>query len=233
METFTYFIKKRIQETDNIFIWHLVPKDGNIFNFKPGQFVMICSSADNITNKRAYSIASSPTNQEYLEFGIKIHGKFTNKIKNLEQGTEVGLQGPFGEFTYDASTHHDAVMFAGGIGITPLISMIRYVSQEAPDNKILLYYCNQTQDDIAYKNTLDDIATNNQNIKIKYSIDKCQNKYWPGDVGLINDSKVKAVIDNFADKHYFLCGPMPFMKAVEDILKKNKVDIKRIKKEVF
>jgi 3-phenylpropionate/trans-cinnamate dioxygenase ferredoxin reductase subunit len=152
----------------------LVPQNGDVFDYKPGQFSMIhLFGDDGVTTwqKKAYSMASDPSNREYLEFGIKIHGDFTRKLATLKEKDVVGIEGPYGIFTYSAQTHTDVVMFAGGIGITPFISMIRCAIEQKLGNKIFLYYFNQTENDISFKEILDDEALKNANLTVVYSVD--------------------------------------------------------------
>jgi ferredoxin-NADP reductase len=229
-----YQIQAKTRETRDVFIWRLAPRE-KIFAFQPGQFAMIhLLGKDGIqVGSKPYSIASSPLNKEHLEFGIKVQGEFTKAMAKLNPGGTLGISGPYGTFTYDPDVHQDAVMFAGGIGITPLASMIRFASFVAPANRIFLYYCNQTEQDIAYKNILDELAEKNSNFKIIYSVDKCLTNQWIGETGLINEEKIKKQIADFQGKHFFLCGPPAFMDVVESALTANQVPNGNIKKEVF
>jgi len=230
-----YQIQAKIKETKDVFIWRLSPQENQIFAYKPGQFAMIHLLKKDGTSyqSKPYSIASSPGNKEYLEFGIKVQGGFTKTMAKLNPGNTLGITGPYGTFTYDPNIHQDVVMFAGGIGITPLISMIRFGTIAKPNNKIFLYYCNQTERDIAYKNILDKLAQKNPNLKIIYSVDKCLSDNWAGEIKLINKEKIKKQVANFQDKHFFLCGPQAFMGAVESALIANQAPNGNIKKEVF
>lgn len=227
-QTQQYKITAKIKDARDVFIWQVAPMQGNIFDFQPGQFAMIHLFDDTgVTSlKKPYSIASSPLNKKYLEFGIKIQGEFTQKMnKALKINDAIGIEGPYGIFTFNPKIHQNIVMFAGGIGITPFISMFRFAAESAVPVKILLYYCNQTENDIAYKNSLDKLALQNPNFQIIYSVD--------AKIGLISEDTVKKCITDYQDKYVFLCGPIPFMKAVESILQSCKVPNDRIKKEVF
>lgn len=223
-----YRLRTIIPETHNTFVWQLVPIAGEIFNYEPGQFAMI-----HHTTKKPYSIASSPANRDYLEFGIKLQGGFTRELNKLTAGAEIGIEGPYGVFVYQPQVHRQSVMFAGGIGITPIVSMIRTATDTAPDNQITLYYCNQTEDDIAYKKTLDELAAKNPNLNLIYSVDKSLRPGWTGEVGFVTANKVHAHLPDLTDRYFFMCGPLAFMKAVEGILLAAGVAGKMIKKEVF
>lgn len=223
-----YRLRQIIPETNNTFVWQLVPITGEIFNYEPGQFALIQHRT-----KKPYSIASSPANRDYLEFGIKLQGGFTRELNKLTVGAEIGIEGPYGVFIYQPEVHRQSVMFAGGIGITPMISMIRAATDTALDNKITLYYCNQTEDDIAYKKTLDELAVKNPNLRLIYSVDKSLRPGWTGEVGFVTADKIGQHLPDLTDRYFFMCGPLPFMKAVEGILLEKGVPGEMIKKEVF
>ena len=231
-----YILNRIIQDTSATFCLQLVPQRGDVFEYKPGQFSMVhLFKDDGVTTwqKKAYSMSSEPLNREYLEFGIKIHGDFTQKMATLKEKDVVGVEGPYGIFTYDADRHTDVVMFAGGIGITPFISMIRFATEQKLQNKILLYYFNQTEGDISFKAILDDAVLKNSNLTVVYSVDNALNRTWSGEVGLITEDRVLSRVRNFSNRYFFMCGPMPFMKAAALILQANDVSQSYIKKEVF
>ena len=229
----TYTIQKRIQETRNTFLWHAAPKEGEIFDFLPGQFTMICAPHENPPQKKAYSIASSPTNKAYLEFGIKTHGDFTQQLSLIKENDDIIIEGPYGHFMYDKNSHKKAAFFAGGIGITPFMSMIRFAATDAKENHIHLFYCNQTEHDIAYKAELDDLAAANKNFTVTYSVDTAVTPAWKGDVGLITENLILTQYPNFEETIFFMCGPVPFMEAVKHILINHHVPRESIKREVF
>lgn len=231
-----YSIRRIIQETNTTFLWQVVPQQGAIFEYKPGQFSMIhLFEDDGVTTwqKKAYSMSSDPPNRAYLEFGIKIHGDFTQKMAAMKEGEVLGVEGPYGVFTFDPQIHTDVVMFAGGIGITPFIGMIRFATEQKLKNRILLYYFNQTEQDISFKGVLDDLFSKNPQLTVVYSVDNPLTREWRGEAGLVNEEKVVNRVQDFSNKYFFMCGPMPFMKAVELILQAHGVSRALIKKEVF
>src|SRR3989338_2891729 len=114
-----WYIQKKIQDTSDVYIWQVIPKNGDIFDYKPGQFAMIhiLNSDGTVFQKKPYSMSSSPLQKNSLEFGFKIHGNFTQKLASLTEGDKIGLSGPYGVFTYDKDIHKHLVIFSGGIGI--------------------------------------------------------------------------------------------------------------------
>jgi len=232
-KTLNCCLTKKIQETKNTFIWQLTPLNGGVFNFKPGQFVMIKLNKQGKVWKKPYSIASAPQQKKYFEFGIKVCGKFTNALNKIKIKEIIKIQGPYGKFIYDIKKDINSVMFAGGIGVTPFISACESIVKTKTKNKILLYYCNQNHTTIAYQKKLNKLSKKNKKIKIVYSIDQNNCLNWQGETGFINEQKIKKYINNLQSKKYFLCGPPGFIKLVENILLKNKVPPSKIKKEAY
>lgn len=230
-----YRIQKITRETHNTITWEIVPEEGTVPDYEPGQFAMIhlFNPDGTVWKKKAYSMSSSPREKRFLEFGIKIHGEFTQKMATLEAGETVGVQAPFGNFIYKPAIHTDLVIFAGGIGITPFMAMTRFAGEEAPENRITMFYCNQTERDIAYKKSLDDLSQKNPNIRIVYSVDRLSAETTAYEIGFINEERIKKYAPNFSGTYFFMCGPIPFMKSVREILHKNRVGDERIKQEVF
>lgn len=234
-----YRIVNVSHETHNTFSWQLTPWSGEIFDFTPGQFVMLHLLNPDGTSqaKKPYSIASSPLNKKYLELAIKVQGNFSGQLATLRTEDLVGVEGPFGAFTYQPQKHKQVVMLAGGIGITPFISMIRYLSDAAlEDNKIWLYYCNQTEAEIAYRRELEELGRQNPNLTVTFSVDRCLIEGcpgWYGEVGFIDSSKIEEHIGDYKDKYFFLCGPPAFIQIAEGIIKNHNVPSEMIKKEGF
>ncbi|MBI4360056.1 MAG: hypothetical protein HY564_03105, partial [Candidatus Jacksonbacteria bacterium] len=188
-----YKIQKITRETHNVILWEVVPEQGETPYYKPGQFAMIhlMNPDGSVWKKKPYSMSSSPTEKKFLEFGIKIHGDFTQKMETLEVGERILIQAPFGFFVYEPDIHKDVVFFAGGIGATPFLAMIRFFSQSAPQNKITMFYCNQTELDVSYKTVIDGLAAQNKNFSVIYSLDKRVTDGWTGEVGFISEELIK------------------------------------------
>lgn len=231
-----YEIAKITHETHDTFTWTVTPKDtGEVFTYKPGQFAMIHLYNEDRSDfgKKPYSFSSSPHHTTSLEFGIKVHGDFTQKMATLKEGDTVGIEGPYGVFIYHPEKYKKSVLFAGGIGVTPFISMIRFATAKNPENHITLFYNNRTEKDIAYKAALDELGEQNKNLTIVYSVDKQTTSEWDHETGFIDEVKIRKHVADFTVPYFLMCGPMPFMRTVEEILLKNNVAHENIKREVF
>src|ERR1019366_1337257 len=115
--------------------------------FQPGQYAAISYEINGRkAATRCFSIVSSPTEQDILQFGIRIRGHYTTALTGIKQGDKVSVAGPFGGFVFDVSSDKQSIFMAGGIGITPFIRIMRYNAKLNSDNNITLLYSCATQD---------------------------------------------------------------------------------------
>lgn len=206
--------------------------------FQPGQYIAIDYQKKNKKSvARCFSIVSSPTEQDILQVSMRVRGRFTSKISNLSEGTLVNVRGPFGGFIYNINKYKDSVFIAGGIGITPFMSMLRYTSKLNSDNKITLVYSVQTQDDIPFKSELIELEKKSSNIKIVYvighgPIDQLSNLNAVS--GFVSESLLDKLSGQKKDLiKYFICGPPVFMKLMVKNLNNIKVNGSQILTEAF
>lgn len=201
--------------------------------FQPGQWVyMHLLNPDGSTWARAaYSIANAPcTGTATIELGIKLEGDYTKRAMSLKEGDEVLLQGPWGVFTPKADRPHMA-LFAGGIGVTPLLCMARQMCATNAENDMTFFYSFRVPEGAAYLEELRALASGNPRLKF---IPLCTgaDAAWEGERGRLNASVLQRELPNGADD-YLLCGSDGFMEGVRDLLIARGVDPKRIRKESF
>ena len=226
-------VKEKIYQTSDIVTLKLVPIDKFDFDFKPGQFVNLYIQKENQPMlARPYSIASSPSNKEYLELTIRIveGGRFTPRVAELKVGDEVKIGGPFGKFFFlDEKKMKKLVLIGGGCGITPFISMIRYVVDKKLDIKITYFYSARTMNSILYKDELEKYAKENSNIKVVFTCTRETSDAWKGERGRINIDMIKKYADlNDKENYFMLCGPPAMVSDLVAALKNSGVKEDRI-----
>ncbi len=226
------YIVIKSKYSNNVVILELQPKIGSVFSFISGQYTML--SIENINNtkqSRPFSISSSPTNKKLIQLAIKVHGDFTQKVSKLKIGDMVTLSKPNGFFTFDEK-NKNIVFLAGGIGITPFMSAIKYVSEKNLNNKITLIYSNKTKKDIVFLNDLEEISKNHTHIQIIFTLtDDNSEKY---ENGYIDIKMIKKYTHVSNDVLFSLCGPVPFMESIkhqllETGIKNDNIDMERFK----
>lgn len=194
-------------------------------DFTPGQATEISINKDGWQNeKRPFTFTSLP-NDDYLQFTIKTYPSnkgVTNELLQLKKNDELILHDVFGAIAYK----NEGVFIAGGAGVTPFISIFRYLrsKNEIGNNKLI--FANKTKDDIILKHEFESILGKNF---INILSDEMVGGY---EHGFISENFLKANIADF-NKIFYLCGPPPMMDAMEKILSNLHVDEKLIIKEAF
>jgi len=237
MSKYQYLVENSNHNSDALIIALKPKRSQDIFNFKPGQYVMLSfyDSAKKLLINHPFSIASSPTSNQSLVFGIRIMGKFTQTLSKLTPGSQVDVTGPFGDFVFDENKYPEAIFLAGGVGITPFISASKYVTDQRLNNKLTLLYSNRSVKETLFYEDLKQLAQLNPNFKVQFNITKeaapegtpyCEN-------GQITKETISSKVGLVANKDFFLCGPTPFMKAMEKNLLDLGVPKSKIHQEAF
>ncbi len=152
MTDMNYVITSLQKQTLDTYILRAKPVSGSILSFIAGQFCGIRQeNEDSKTKAHFFSIASSPTNKKYIEFCFKIYGNWTKRLSQTPVNSTLALSGPYGKFTWE-KTFQTAIFLAGGVGITPFMSMLRFIKETNQTPSITLLYGNGTEQHILYKN---------------------------------------------------------------------------------
>ena len=206
-------------------VLQIITDKPNHFSFIPGQATEISISKNGWENeKRPFTFTCLPDN-DYLEFTIKTypsHNGVTNELLQLNMDDELVLHDVFGAITYKG----EGVFIAGGAGVTPFISIFRYLQSknQIGDNKLI--FANKTKADIILEEEFKYMLGKNFiNILSDEKIDGYAN-------GQINEDFLKANL-NGADKYIYVCGPPPMMESIEKQLANLHIDNKLIVKEEF
>jgi ferredoxin-NADP reductase len=205
--------------------------------FLPGQYATLSFPTNlKLRGERSFSIAGSTTDRSILRFGIKISGKYTSALRDVRPGDPAMVGGPYGEFTFNAQRDKSSVFIAGGIGVTPFLSMIRSAINIRLPNELVLFYSLRSLSDAAFREDLDALEMLNPNFHVYYAIS--DNKI-PGSSPRFISGRITPGLmaeklgDTFGGRSYFLCGPSPFMKAMTGNLQSFGIPIEAIRTEKF
>lgn len=211
------------------------PRNGVIFSFLSGQFCELRIPHYNNELKRAhfFSIASPPTNQTYLEFGFKIYGEWTKRLSESKVGDEILIKGPYGKFIWDASVWN-TVFLAGGIGITPFMSFLRFIRVSNQKPLITLIYGNRTEGHIAYRKEVEQIIASLPSSKVVHVLsDVKEGDQWNGHRGFLTKEILEKEVNFTLNPMFFVCGPPVFVKLAKEILQSFSIPENRIEQELF
>ena len=190
----------------------------NPIGFLPGQFFMVRFEDSNVF-KRAYSIASSPTDKGFLDITMNLVGEFTGKLWKCRIGDNLIFIGPYGKFFFNEDMKQNLVLVAGGLGITPLRSIIRYCTDKKLPNKISLIYSVKTPEDIVYRQELEKFKEKNLNYDLLFTITRPKPEHkWKGRTGRIDGALLKQDIKDMENSLFFICGPLDFAKSIISLL---------------
>ena len=207
-------IKEVIQRNYNVKSFRLEISD--VLNFKAGQFLLVRLETDPQL-KRYLSISSSPTENSYLEFTKKLtESDFSKTLNSLKVGDEVAIQYPFGKFVLDESFPKIAFL-SGGIGITPIRSICKYVVDKNLGSDIVLVYANRSVKDIVFKDDFDLLAKSYPALRVVHVLTDAPAGFM-GSVGRINAGLVKNEIPDYQKRKFYLCGPPQMVEAMRWLL---------------
>ncbi len=201
------------------------------FYYLAGQYIVITLriGADQMT--KHFTLSSSPT-EDFLEITKRLTGhEFANALAALEIGDRASIDGPYGDFTFQGE--YDKIgMLSGGIGITPLRSMIKYSSDTGLKTDIVLLYSNRIEGDIVFLDELKGLQKSNPFFKMVNTITR-PNPDWKGITGRINIEMVKEHVPAYMERTFYTSGPQKMVDAMVSLLKELRMPETQIKQEYF
>lgn len=236
-------VKNIIHETkDAIVIVFEQPSEGKI-NYKSGQFLTLIAPVQGKEVRRAYSLCTSPFVDADLAVSVKKvdNGLMSNWLPaNLAVGSKVKVMEPMGQFTteFGKDRKRHIIMFAGGSGITPMMSIIKSLLTQEPESIISLIYCNRDIDSIIFKNDLDVWEKKYEGrLHVIHILDTAPMN-WQGYSGLLNHDMLTKLFERIPDwgiekTTYLMCGPEGMMKNVETLLEARNIPKEKVFKESF
>lgn len=223
-------IERKVPESSVITSFYLIPVDGGqIPNYLPGQYITVSMpTSDGSTTMRNYSLSDVP-GQNYFRISVKresskhastFKGYVSNKLHDeFGVGDVLEVGPPCGEFCLNANDNIDRplVLLAAGIGITPILSILKSASETTPGREIILVQACLNENVQAFKSTIDELARDNSKLKVhyRYSDPEVSGIKREGNcsTGYINSTFIDSLVPNRQADYYF-CGPKPFMTNV-------------------
>lgn len=212
----------------------------------PGQYyyftIPVMKYPDPRGNTRHFTISSSPTEGSILRITTRIRPEsgYKKTLDELPIGAEIEGEGPNGTFVLDENSGAGPQVFlAGGIGITPFRSIIKYDIDKNLNAQIYLIYSNSIPEEIAFRKELEEWSASHPNIKITMTVSKPEESQekWPGLTGRIEENLIRSQIGNWKleiqNCHWWVCGPPAMIDAMEEVLGKMGVTSDHIRSEKF
>ena len=206
------------------------------FDYLPGQFLDLTVAIDGRPVKRSYTIASSPVERDYVEITVKreaqgvVSGYLHDKVKD---GDELQIAAPSGRFTFTGIEANSIVLIGGGVGITPLMSVIRYLTARGWPNEIVLLYCFGEPRDFIFREELEYLQRRNPNLRVIAAATRRAQEPWIGLEGRFTKEIIAYSLPKIASYRIHLCGPPPMMEGIRGTLLELGVPKEQIKTEAF
>lgn len=212
------------------------PRDA--FDFEPGQYISFgFKRGARPSPMRCFSLVNAPDERGYLQITFRVEGPFTQSAARLHRGDRVMVQGPFGEFTVSPRQDRRVVMLAGGIGITPFMSMVRAAKDQYPMLPMTLLYGCPSANDIPYAKELLRLENADPNLQVIFFVSDGSRLPQPGAQvvhGRIDDTWLdKVTSGSFIGSTYFICGPKQMTEALQTQLIIRDIDPSRVITESF
>lgn len=218
------YVVKSVRRLRDVYEIILLAREEGV-RFLPGQFVFINFEDKDLREKHPFTISSSPT-FDGLRISVKALGDYTVKLSRLKNGVVANVWGPYGRFYKGLSDEgKDVVMIAGGIGVTPFLSMLNFELTRRLKRKIWLFYGTNSVDDAVYDPEISQIEGKMENL-IYF-------RHFSGTRPRISIEILNDKLGELTNKIFYICGPLPMMENLSEQLLKNGVKRKNIIIEDF
>lgn len=230
-------IKNREEVADGTMEFFLdKPKD---FQYKAGQHIVVTlknpPETDAEGNSRVFSLVSSPYETDIIVATRMRDTAFKRVIKTMPLNSEISIEGPYGSFVFHNDVTKTSVFLAGGIGITPFMSLVRQAAKDNLPRQIFLFYSNRRPEDAAFLIELQELERINPNYHFIGTMTEMEKSKlsWDGKRGYINEALIQEYIGDITKPIYYIAGPSAMVTAMHEMLVKANINEDNIKTEEF
>jgi len=224
---------ERVERTKSVVSFRMKPLVR--IDFIAGQFVQVLFDESDKANKTVnkYLSFSCAPGKEYFEVTKRIsESDFSKRLLVLKKGDNVSLKGPLGHCVLD-SAYEKIAFLIGGIGITPVVSMLEHIAENKMKTNACLLYSNMSDDDIAFKPELDTWSRDNANIKVVHTVVNRLRGDKNCFVGMITKDFVIGEVPDFKERDFYLFGPPAMVNAMKVICREIGCDMEKVRAENF
>ena len=226
-------------ETHDVKTFRLTPiNEGSFpFSYMPGQFLNIQLTIDGKRVSRSYTIASSPTRADACELSIKrepmgIASRFLHD--KIKVGDVLKVAGPSGKFVFTGKESPGVLLIAGGVGITPVMSILRYLTDRAWNGEIYFLIVARTEQDLIFHDEIQWLKRRFPRLNVRVTLTRCApDSLWSGERGRATAALMRNFVPDLMRLPVYLCGPDEMMEATKDLLLSMGLPDDQIKTEAF
>jgi len=222
-------------EAPHVWTLTLEPRGDRSLHFAPGQFQFLrLHGAEVPSEEHPFTIASSPTRPGRISLTIKESGDFTAAIGRVRLGDRATVHGPFGRFSHTLHRDEgDLVFVAGGVGITPLMSMLRHMRDRSERRRVLLAYASRGAEHVLFAEELEAMQTAGYPMLRVVHVLAVAHQSWTGETGMLDAERLVRLCGGAQDKAFYLCCPPPMTTALIRGLRRMRVSPRRIHSDYF
>jgi ferredoxin-NADP reductase len=228
-----------VTETPSVKTFRLLPLSNDSllpFTFVPGQFLNVAFGIGGARMNRSYSFSSSPTQREYVDLTVRREprGAVSRHINDLlKVGDQIEAGGPVGRFTFTGTEADSIVLIGGGVGITPMMSITRYLTERSWAGDIFFVYVCRTPTDFMFASEVAALQRVNPKLRVAVTMSRPEGTDWKGPRGHLTKELLTQTVPNLASRRIHLCGPPSMMDSTKTILTELGVPPDRLKTEAF
>lgn len=223
-------IQEIIQRTSDV-VSYRFPRPAELA-YKPGQYFFVNIKQGDKELSHHFSFSSSPTENDFIEFTKKFTDhEYSVVLKASKVGDWARIDAPYGKFTFEGEFPKIALL-AGGIGITPLLSICKNATDKHLDSKITVFYGNRSENDIAFRDELEAIQEQNKNLKIIHILNQ-PSVNWKGPTGVVTADLIRNELPDFKENIFYCCGPPGMVTAIQSMIKSLGLSESQLKLEYF
>jgi glycine betaine catabolism B len=213
-------VARIFDETHDVKTFRFVSPDGGPLPFEhiAGQYINLQLMIDGMRVNRSYTIASSPTRAQYAEISVK-RASFASKYlhANLHEGDLIKVSAPAGKFYFAGTEAKRVILVAGGVGITPMMSIVRSLTDRGWPGDMYLLFAVRKHHDVIFDDELKYLRTRFPNLHVHVTLTDDPDHLWDGARGRINAEMVKGFVPDLTHGPVMMCGPEPMMDAARAV----------------
>lgn len=207
------------------------------FRYKPGQFITLELPVGGEPLLRTYTLSSSPSRPFSIAVTVKAQAGSTGTrwmLDHLQRGDHVRAYGPAGDFSHHDHPAAKYLFISAGSGVTPMMSMLRWLNDCAPWTDIAFVNCARRPEEIIFRKELKLLGSRMPGLSLGFLIEeRSSRESWFGHMGRIDAVRLPLLSPDFREREIFCCGPEPFMRAVREMLETAGFDMAHFHQESF
>lgn len=198
----------------------MTPSSETPFPYTPGQFAVVSFQSAHVSPEpHAFTLSSAPSRAGMLQFTIRACGDWTRQVQNLQAGDRASIQGPFGRFGHlFFNPNRELIMIAGGIGITPMLSMLRFMADHGDPRPVTLIWSNRSKENVVFAGEMDDLAAKLTGLRMIPIFTR--NAEGGERSGRLDQKSLETMLSGCSrGSAIFVCGPPQMMRQISTDLK--------------